>query len=356
MSTSDASSPVAKPTRPRIDCHTHILPRNLPKGYFKDFAPTEKYVHFEPCCGSDYIDMYEGGKFFRRVEPNCFHPEHRLKDMEETGVTVQVLSTVPVMFSYWDNAEDALDLSRRINDEILEVVKEHPTRFIGLGTLPMSHPEIAIEELRRIMAAGLVGVEIGSNVQDLPLSDPKFYPIFEACAELGASVFIHPWNMPRPETNSKYWLPWLVGMPAETAGAICSFIFSGIFQKLPKLRVMFAHGGGSFPGTIGRIEHGYKVRPDLVACDNDVNPRDCIPLFWIDSLVHDHDAMQLCLKLWGTQKIAMGSDYPFPLGEHKPGQLIESAEYLSEEQKNQLLWKTAFDWLGISDNQFKKPE
>jgi len=144
---------------------------------------------------------------------------------------------------------------------------------------------------------------------------------------------------------AKYWLPWLVGMPAETSRAICSMIFGGVFEQFPALKVAFAHGGGSFPITIGRIEHGFNVRPDLVAIDNAINPRDYIGKFWIDSLVHDEKAMQFIIDVMGENNICLGSDYPFPLGEHHPGKLIQSMN-LSAELSDKLNFKNAEAWLG----------
>jgi aminocarboxymuconate-semialdehyde decarboxylase len=150
----------------------------------------------------------------------------------------------------------------------------------------------------------------------------------------------------------KYWLPWLVGMPAETSLAICSLIFGGVFERFPKLRVAFAHGGGAFPCTIGRIERGFHVRPDLVATENNMNPRNYLARdnaparFYVDSLVHDADALRVLLKLFGAQRVALGSDYPFPLGETKPGQLIESMK-LSAKEKARVLSGTAREFLGL---------
>ena len=142
----------------------------------------------------------------------------------------------------------------------------------------------------------------------------------------------------------KYWLPWLVGMPAETSRAICSMIFGGVFKSFPKLKIAFAHGGGSFPFTIGRIEHGFNVRPDLVAIDNENNPRNYIGQFWIDSLVHDPKALEYIVDLMGYDKICLGSDYPFPLGEARPGELIEFST-MHIELKEKLLFRNAMEWL-----------
>jgi aminocarboxymuconate-semialdehyde decarboxylase len=202
---------------------------------------------------------------------------------------------------------------------------------------------------------GLAGVQIGSHVNDWNLSDPKLFPVFEAAAELGACVFVHPWDMMGQERMQKYWLPWLVGMPAEVSLAICSVIFGGVLERLPKLRLAFAHGGGSFPGTLGRIEHGFHARPDLCAVDNAVSPRDYLGRFWVDSLVHDADALRFILRLFGPEKVALGTDYPFPLGENQPGALIESLAELESSTRERLLWRNAFEWLGRSPESYLTP-
>ncbi|HKL40556.1 MAG TPA: amidohydrolase family protein, partial [Cryomorphaceae bacterium] len=226
-----------------------------------------------------------------------------------------------------------------------------PKRFVGLGTLPMQDPELAIQELRRCKEIGLVGVEIGSHVNDWNLNDPNIFPVFEACQDLDMCVFIHPWDMMGKNKMERYWLPWLVGMPAETSLAICSMIFGGVFEKLPKLRVAFAHGGGSFPATVGRVEHGFNVRPDLCAVDNNMNPRDYLGKFWIDSLVHDPNVLQYVIDLIGAERIALGTDYPFPLGELQPGQLIHSMPF-DEGLKEQLLSGSALSWLNLTKDNF----
>jgi aminocarboxymuconate-semialdehyde decarboxylase len=141
-------------------------------------------------------------------------------------------------------------------------------------------------------------------------------------------------------------------MPAETCRAICSLIFGGIFERLPNLRVAFAHGGGSFMGTIGRIEQGFNVRPDLCAIDNNINPLQYLGKFWVDSLVHDKDALELLIKKIGNKKIALGTDYPFPLGENHPGELIDQMDY-SLEVKNRFFYQNALDWLGLTEAKFK---
>lgn len=334
----------------KIDLHTHILPEQWPDlreryGY-GDFVRLE---HHQPCCAR----MMIGDRFFREIQDNCWSPRRRLADCDETGVTVQVLSTVPIMFSYWTKPQDGLDLSRILNDHIAGVVRDQPERFVGLGTLPMQDPDRAVRELERcVRELGFAGVQIGTNVNGRNLNDPAVFPIFEAAAGLGAAIFVHPWNMLGEDRMDRYWLKWLVGMPAETALAICSVIFGGVLERLPKLRIGFAHGGGSFPGTIGRIEHGYNVRPDLCAVDNPVSPRDYLGRFYLDSLVHDPDTLRALIHLVGPERIAMGSDYPFPLGEARPGALIESMSDLSAKTKHRLLAGTALEFLGLDRSAF----
>lgn len=328
----------------KLDIHTHIMPEQMPNWVAK-FGYGD-FIHLEhrncKAC------MMKGDKLFREVEPNCFSADVRLKEMRETNVDVQVLSTIPVLFNYWAKAADGHETSRFFNDHIAETASRNPRHFIGIGTVPLQDVDLAIREMERCVSElKMPGLEIGSNINGKNLGDESFFPFYKRAEELGCALFVHPWEMMGEQQMQKYWLPWLVGMPAETSRAICSLIFSGVFEKFPKLRIAFAHGGGSFPLTIGRIEHGFNVRPDLVAIDNPINPRNYIGKFWIDSLVHDEKAMRFILDIMGEEKICLGSDYPFPLGEHHPGSLIKSMD-LSNDLKEKLLYENGMDWLGLS--------
>jgi aminocarboxymuconate-semialdehyde decarboxylase len=329
----------------KIDIHTHLLPAELPRfagryGY-GGFITLE---HHQPCRARM---MRDDGKFFREIESNCWDPARRLAECDAAGVSVQVLSTVPVMFSYWAKPEHGLDLSRFLNDHLASVVRTNPRRFAGLGTVPLQDVPRAIGELERcVRELGLAGVQIGSHVNGTNLGDASLFAFFEAAAALGAAVFVHPWDMLGGARLEKYWLPWLVGMPAEVAIALSTLIFSGTLERLPTLRLAFAHGGGAFPGIAGRLQHGFEARPDLVAVDNPVPPRAYLGRFWVDSLVHDADVLRLLLRLLGPDKVALGSDYPFPLGEERPGSLIESLTDLDAATRERLLWRNALEWLG----------
>ena len=328
----------------KIDIHTHIMPEKMPN-WTQKFGYGE-FIHLEhrncEAC------MLKGDKLFRVVEENCFKEDIRRKEMEETGVDIQVLSTIPVLFNYWANAADGVETSRFFNDHIAEVVAKEPNHFIGLGTVPLQDIDLSIKEMERCVSVlRMPGLEIGSNINGKNLSDKTFFPFYEAAEKMGCALFIHPWEMMGEDQMQQYWLPWLVGMPAETARAICSMIFGGVFEKFPALRVAFAHGGGSFPFTIGRIEHGFKVRPDLTAVDNPVNPRDYMGKFWTDSLVHDKKALTYLIDSIGEDHICLGSDYPFPLGEHLPGRLIEKMD-LGKKTTRKLLYQNALDWLGLN--------
>jgi len=334
----------------KIDLHTHILPKNYPNLRERyGYGGFISLIH--QCNGKTF--MMKGDQFFREVEPNCFDAEARLVDMESTSVDVQVLSTVPVMFSYWAKPEDTLDLCHILNNDLAEVVKTNPKKFIGLATLPMQAPDLAIQELRRcINDLNFAGIQISTHVNDWNLDAPELFPIFEECEKLGAAVFIHPWDMRGEDKMKEYWLPWLVGMPAETTIAICSLIFGGVFERLPNLRVCFAHGGGSFPGTLARIEHGFNVRPDLCAHRNNVKPSAYLGRFWLDSLVHDEKMLQHIVDLVGKDKVILGSDYPFPLGEHVPGKLIEEMKEFDEETKAKLLADNCLTFLNLPKEKF----
>lgn len=333
----------------KIDIHTHIMPRDLPnfdeKFGYKGFISLHHHQHGK-------AQMIRDGKVFREIEANCWDPVVRLQECDEHAVDVQVLSTIPVLFNYWAVPEDALEVCRYLNDHVAETVAAHPRRFIGLGTLPLQDTQLAIQELERCMGElGLAGIEIGTHINDWNLDDPNLFPVLEAAQDLGAAVFVHPWDMRGTQTIQKYWLPWLVAMPFETAIAISSLIFGGVLEKLPRLRLAFAHGGGSFGCLVGRIQHGYEVRPDLCAVHPIQNPKDYLGRFYVDSLVHEPEALRELIRIYGEKRVILGSDYPFPLGEHRPGTLIEQMGF-GAETAERLLSNNALEWLNLPRQQF----
>lgn len=330
----------------KIDLHSHILPKSWPD--LRDRYGYGGFINMEHPTGcATCARMMRDGQLFREVEPNLWDADVRIEECDRLKVDVQVLSTVPVMFSYWAKPEHTDDLSRLLNDHLAGVVQAHPRRFAGLGTIPMNAPELAARELERCMRdLNMRGVQIATHINGANLDDDSFTPVWEAADELGAAIFVHPWDMMGAGQMPRHWLPWLVAMPAETSRAICSLLMGGIIERYPRVRFAFAHGGGSFPGTVGRVTHGFDMRPDLCQTQTTTRPVDLLKKFYIDSLVHDRRMLEYIVELFGESQIALGTDYPFPLGELEPGRLIETTRAFSAEQKERMLSGTALEWLG----------
>jgi aminocarboxymuconate-semialdehyde decarboxylase len=291
------------------------------------------------------------GSLFRVVEENCWSPEVRIAECDEKNVAFQVLSTVPgTGFNYHVPARDALEVAVYLNDHIAEVVKQYPTRFIGLGTVPMQDTALAIQELRRcVRDLGMVGIQIGSHVGSKNLEDPSLAEFWAEVEALECAVFIHPWYMSTDARLKKHWFQWTLGMPHETAVAASSLIFGGVFARHPKLRVCFAHGGGAFPVLIGRLTHGFNVRPDLCQTCCHQEPSAFLNQMYLDSLVHDEDVLRLIVKKFGSDRIILGTDYPFPLGEvDHPGELIDTVYADDQLTREKMLWTNAVEFLGLN--------
>lgn len=368
-----------------IDLHTHILP--APEAW-PDWTKKSGYsgwIELAPSgCDCARMQRHEADgsrTFFREIQSNCWDPACRVREMDATGVRAQAISTVPVMFGYWAKPQDTLSVAEWLNDHVAEVCRAEPSRFVGLGTVPMQNVEMAIRELERCMrpvsagGLGLSGVQIGTNVNGKNLDDAGVFEVLRACERLGACVFVHPWDMVQfgmvqtpggakgtgtvVNRMPTYWMPWLVGMPAETALAICTLLMSGTLEKLPRLRIGFAHGGGAFPFTVGRIDHGFAARPDLCQMQSQRAPSSFLAdgrggsaKFYVDSLTHDAEALRTLIRQFTPARIALGSDYPFPLGEDRPGEMIRGMDDLSEEVRARLLSGTALEFLNVDRSRF----
>jgi aminocarboxymuconate-semialdehyde decarboxylase len=336
-----------------IDLHTHMLPERWPD--LRERYGYGGWISLEHCANCTARIMIDG-KLFREIESNCWDSARRISECDACGVDMQVLSTVPVMFSYGAKAKDAHDLSRFLNDHLATVVQAHPDRFVALGTLPMQDAALAAGELERcVKELGFPGVQIGTNVAGRDLDDAGLDEFFAAAESLSAAVFVHPWDVVGRNETPRFWMPWLVGMPAETSRAICALAMGGVLDRHPRLRLCFAHGGGSFPFTLGRIAKGFAARPDLCATHTSTNPRDHLHRLYFDSIVHDPEVLRFLVNKVSAERIAMGSDYPFPLGEHPPGSLIRAADWLTPAQKHTMLAGTAIDFLGIAKHFSAEP-
>ncbi len=334
----------------KIDCHAHILPERWPSLKEKyGYGGFIELHHEKPGCARMVRD---DGTFFREIEENCWSPAAILRDMDAHNVDVMVLCTVPVLFSYWAEPADALDWSRFLNDHLADVVRKYPTRFVGLGTLPMQDVDLAIEELARCKELGFPGVEIGSNINGANLDDKILFPFWKAAQDLDMAVFVHPWEMMGADRTSQYFLQWLVGMPAETTLALTTMIFGGVFDAFPNLRVMFAHAGGSFPFTLGRIGHGFMARPDLCNVNNVQHPSKYIGKFWVDGITHDTTSFSFLTSVLGTDRVCYGTDYPFPLGDLDHGVFLDEID-LTPEVRQQIQQDNVLSFLRLEAARFR---
>lgn len=369
------------------DVHTHTT--LSPDTY----AALEKFTHYaafvrvrkhgtKPCC-AEMVNAQ--GQVQRVIEDDAYDGAVRLKDCDRQGVSVQVLSPTPMMIpDYVDNEQDAADICRILNDDNAATVAKFPGRFRALGAVPLRFPDAAIREMERIRKTHNVrGIEINSNVDGLDLDDQKFFPVFEAAEKLGMAVFIHPWGgFMQPEeaklkarmNPNRNWRPWLIAMGMETALAFDSLRAGRVHERLPKLRVLYAHGGGTFPALLGRLEHGAYCRPDLFKEASQLDPYKTIKQcgVYVDTLVHNNAVLKMLIELFTARRVAVGSDYPYPLGEIDPfdaqtlldpkgnrcpypktkgiypGFAAEHLEGINDNDRQYLLSGTAKEWLGVA--------
>lgn len=329
-----------------IDIHNHFFPHTWP-----DFEQRFSSPGW-PCIkhlNEHEADILLGGKFFRRIDSSCWDPQLRLAQMDRDGVEVQVLSPTPVLFAYERPAQQALECAKYFNDAALELCSRGKGRLKALCQVPLQDPDLACKELDRCMHGGHLGVEIGNHVGEKNLDDPGIEMFLHHCADVGAAVLVHPWDMMGRERMPNYMMPWTVAMPAETQLAIVALIESGAFDRLPKaLRICFAHGGGSFAFLLGRLENAWHHHA-VARGKSELPPSAYVGRFYVDSAVFDGRTLEFLVEKMGESQVVLGSDYPFPLGEERIGKLVRESN-LSEETKEKILSGNARQFLALEES------
>jgi aminocarboxymuconate-semialdehyde decarboxylase len=328
---------------PVIDIHNHFFPHTWPDLSARYGTADWPWIkHLE----AGEADIMLGDKFFRRIYSACWDAEVRLKEMDRDGIDMQVISATPVLFAYDRPAAHALDSAQLFNDAALELCSHGKGRLKSLCQVPLQDPDAACNELSRCVRAGHLGVQIGNHVGEKNLDDAGIITFLHHCADEGAAVLVHPWDMLGQERMPKYMMPWTVGMPAETQLGLVSMILGGAFDKLPpNLRICFAHGGGSFAFLLGRLENAWHHHP-VARGVCELSPSRYVGRFYVDSAVFDKRTLTFLVDTIGKDRVMLGSDYPFPLGEHPIAGVIRSSE-LPASTKKRLLEQNAAEFLGL---------
>src|SRR5260370_16446934 len=322
----------------RVDFHTHYIPRHFP-----DMA--EKYgdlgwptlLHTGLC----QAEIYNAGKHYRSIDDRSWEPERRIKDMDAEGVDIQVLSPVPVTFAYRFSAHAVLELSQYQNDVIAQVVRIAPERFIVLGTVPLQDPALASNEVRRVITElGLAGIEIGTAIEGKNLDDPALEPFWQTCEHVGAAIFVHPAAVLAPQRTSQYRMLYSVGYTTETGIAAAAIVMSGLLDRHPTLRICLAHGGGTFPWLLPRLDQTWNVFDDVKA-GTSRKPSETAKLLTYDTLTYDTNNLGLLIGRVGVDRLVMGTDYPFPLREVPPGVVVDAVDIICSKEREAILGQNA---------------
>ena len=328
---------------PVIDIHTHFFPESWPdlaKRYGTPDWPSIKHT------GPGKADIMLGDRMFRHVTSGCWDVNVRLENMDRNGVDMQMISATPVLFAYAREAKHALDCARLFNDVALEMCQRGKGRLKSFCQVPLQDIDAACKELTRCMRDGHLGVQIGNHVGQKNLDDPGILKFLQHCDAEGAAVFVHPWDMMADERMPNYMMPWTVAMPAETQLSLVSMILSGTFDRLPpSLRICFAHGGGSFAFLLGRLENAWKNH-EIARGVSQFAPSHYLDRIRVDSAVFEQRTLQFLVEVMGTDRVLLGSDYPFPLGEARAGTLIRESRS-SPEVKAKLLGGNAVKFLNL---------
>ena len=328
-----------------IDFHTHYIPRAVQD--FRADGCTRLELE-SPSCGH----LYNGLQHYRTIDDRSWDARRRLADMDSRGVSLQLLSPIPVTNSYETQPQHGLAFARIHNDGIAEVVRERPDRFAGLGAVPLQDVDAACAELDRLVnELGLHGVEIGTTVAGLELDDPHLTAFWEQCNARRSLVFIHPESAPAFDRLRAYGLITSAAYPSETGTVAARLIMSGLLERFADVRIILAHGGGTLPWRLPRLDRMWEMAPAVRAALPH-RPSDAARSFYCDSLTFDAVNLQLVATRIGIEHIVVGSDYPFQIMEDPPGTVLAQADGFDDAARELLRNRNArrlLEWARARD-------
>jgi aminocarboxymuconate-semialdehyde decarboxylase len=327
-----------------VDIHSHFLPAS--------WEDLDTKFGGNPWPAMRQIDggkgmLMLGDKDYRPVYEACWDPQVRLREMDRDGLSHQIISATPILFAYERPVDQALYCAQMFNDVALEICNEGKGRLHALAQVPLQDTDASCTEASRAKASGHLGIQIGNHVGLKNLDDEGIVTFLQHCADEDIAVFVHPWDMFGGERTAKYMMGWTVGMPAETQLSIVSMILGGAFDRISsKLKICFAHGGGSFVFLLGRLDNAWHFR-DIARGKSQHPPSHYLDRFYLDSAVFDEGALGLLVDKMGEDRVMFGTDYPFPLGEQSMGKLVRESGSLSAESKLKILGSNAMEFFNI---------
>lgn len=328
----NASLPGARQVRgayPVVDVHCHYFnPGVAAKTTDLDMSKNDPSIIYanELTRQVNIVQMKERASKLTGVD-------ERLEDMNRMGIDIQAISPAPFQYFYFVEPERGARLAREVNEGIARLVADTPSRFVGLGSVPLQNAELAIQELDyAVNTLGLRGVEINTNVNGLNLTDLKLglEPFFARANELGTIIFLHPLGFSQGERLTNHYFNNVIGNPLDTTVAISHLIFDGILERYPKIRFVAAHGGGYISHYWARMDHAWRARADCRTVISKT-PSSYLRSFYVDTVVFEPKMVRHLVDLFGADRVLLGTDYPYDMGEENPRQLIAAVENLSEE-------------------------
>jgi aminocarboxymuconate-semialdehyde decarboxylase len=346
---SQAPAEVASPERAKtrtftVDLHCHAFFPEVEKlvaGLPQKQAEPEMMLR---ALGPDAVE-YNNRVMLPQAGPKLTSLPQRLQDMDATGVDMQLVSPTSTQHYYWAEPDLAVEVVRLQNEGMAELCATHPQRFLGLGTLALQHPSLAIEQLEHaVRKLGLRGVEISTIIAGRELADPMFEPFWAKVEELGCIVFVHPFGTTLGTRLDRHYLSNVIGQPLETTIALSHLIFGGVLDRYPGVKILAAHGGGYLPSYIGRSNHAHRARTDTRGCIRP--PGDYLRQIWFDNLVYEPEALRHLIAEAGIGQIVTGTDYPFDMGQYELSALLDAVPGLSQADRDGIAWRNAERLLG----------